>query len=76
MNTRKLASVMRDRRYRDAEVRVFMHPDVLARLRNEDAELLTELEEKYGQELSFRADPSLHYEEFRIVDRVTGTELR
>ena len=73
---RKLASVMRDRRYRDAEVRVFMHPDVLARLRNEDAELLTELEEKYGQELSFRADPALHYEEFRIVDRVTGTELR
>ena len=68
--------LMRDRRYRDAEVRVFMHPDVLARLRNEDAELLNELEEKYGQELSFRADPALHYEEFRIVDRVTGTELR
>jgi len=73
---RKLASVMRNRRYRDAEVRVFMHPEVLARLRNEDAELLNELEAKYGQELSFRADPSLHYEEFRVVDRITGSELR
>lgn len=73
---RKLASVMRDRRYRDAAVRVFMHPEVLARLRNEDAELLRELEEKYRHDLSFRADPSLHYEEFRIVDTVTGSELR
>ena len=73
---RKLASVMRDRRYRDAKVRVFMHPEVLARLRNEDAELLCEMEEKYRHDLSFRADPALHYEEFRIVDTVTGVELR
>jgi len=73
---RKLASVMRDRRYRDVAVRVFMHPEVLARLRNEDAELLRELEEKYRHDLSFRADPLLHYEEFRVVDSATGAELR
>ncbi len=73
---RSLASVMRDRRYRDVAVRVFMHPEVLARLRNEDAELLREMEEKYRHDLSFRADPDLHYEEFRIVDSATGSELR
>ena len=73
---RKLASVMRDRRYRDVAVRVFMHPEVLARLRNEDAALLEEMEKKYSHDLSFRADPALHYEEFRVVDSVTGTELR
>ncbi len=73
---RKVASVMRDRRYRDVAVRVFMHPEVLARLRNEDAALLEEMEKKYSHDLSFRADPALHYEEFRVVDSVTGTELR
>ena len=72
---RALASVMRDRRYHDIPVRVFMHPEVLARLRNEDSELLDELEAKYSNSLSFRADPLLHYEEFRIIDTVTGAEL-
>ena len=74
---RRLNSVLRDRKYRDVEsVRVFMHPEVLARLRNEDAVFLRELEEKYKHELSFRADPSLHYEEFRLVDPDTDAELR
>ena len=53
-----------------------MHPDILARLRNEDAQLLRDIEEKYKHDLSFRADPMLHYEEFRIVDPVTGAELK
>ena len=74
---RRLNSVLRDRKYRDVgSVRVFMHPEVLARLRNEDAVFLRELEEKYKHELSFRADPSLHYEEFRLVDPDTDAELR
>ena len=52
---RALASVMRDRRYRDIPVRVFMHPEVLARLRNEDSELLDELEAKYFYPPRFRS---------------------
>jgi len=72
---RALASVMRDRRYRDLPVRVFMHPEVLARLRNEDSALLDELEARYNNVLSFRADPVLHYEEFRIIDVDSGSEL-
>ena len=35
-----------------------------------------EIERKHTNDLSFRADPSLHYEEFRIVDAVTNTELQ
>jgi ribonuclease G len=74
---RRLSSVLRDKRFKDVEaVRVFMHPEVLARLRNEDAEFLRELEDKYKHELSFRADPTLHYEEFRLVDPDTDAELR
>ena len=30
---------------------------------------------KYKNELSFRADPMLHYEEFKLVDTETGVEL-
>ncbi len=73
---RRLESVLKNVRYKGVSVRVFMHPDVLARLRNEDAQLLTDLENKYKHDLSFRADPLLHYEEFRLVDPETGAELR
>ncbi len=72
---RRLNSVLREKRYKDVPVRVIMHPDVLARLRNEDAKLLTDIEEKYDHVLSFRADPLLHYEEFRLVDPDTGADL-
>ena len=73
---RRLNSVLRDRRYKDlSAIRVFMHPEVLARLRNEDSQLLDELERKYKHQLSFRIDPLLHCEEFKLVDPETGVEL-
>ena len=72
---RKLSSIMRDRKYKGVPLRVFMHPEVLARLRNEDAHLLEAMEAKYKNALSFRADPMLHYEEFKLVDSETGVEL-
>lgn len=55
-------------------VRIIMHPTILARLKNEDAGILMELESKYGQNLSFRADPSVHLEEFKLVDPETNVE--
>ncbi len=73
---RKLSSVMRNKKYKGVPLRVFMHPEVLTRLRNEDAQLLSDLESKYKHELSFRADPSLHYEEFILVDPETGAEVK
>ena len=72
---RKLNSIMRDRKYKGVPLRVFMHPEVLARLRNEDAHLLDAMEAKYKNALSFRADPMLHYEEFKLVDTETNVEL-
>ena len=73
---RRLSSVLRDRRYKDVgAIRVFMHPEVLARLRNEDSQLLDELERKYKHELSFRIDPLMHCEEFKLVDQESGIEL-
>ena len=72
---RQLSSIMRDKKYKGVSLRVFMHPEVLARLRNEDAQLLSAMESKYKHELSFRADPMLHYEEFKFIDPATGAEV-
>ena len=73
---RALNAVLKNKSNKNIPVRLFMHPDVLARLRNSDAKLLDEIEKRYTNDLSFRADPTLHCEEFRIVDAITGTELK
>ena len=66
------------RRHRDTvhEFKVTVHPEVLARLRTEDEELLIELERKYEGRLSFKADATYHHERFVIADSNTGTELK
>ncbi len=73
---RRLNQVLRaNLRDRSLQVRVIVHPEVMARLKNLDANLLNELEGQYGKDLSFRADPSLHHEEFKLIDLETNTEL-
>ena len=52
-----------------------MHPSILERLRNEDEKLLIELEKRYFGKLSFRADPALHAELFKIVNVTTNEEV-
>ena len=60
---------------KELKIRVIMNPSVLARLKNEDAVFLRELEEKYGKDLSFRGEPGVHIEEFRIIDAKTDKDL-
>jgi ribonuclease G len=60
---------------RTVQLRVTVHPTILERLKNEDAALLADLEAQFGGELSFRGDPALHMEEFRITNVETGGEL-
>lgn len=72
---RRLKEVLkRKRREKGLSIRVIMHPSVLARLKNEDSALLKELEAEYGKDLSFRADTSIHMEDFKLVDPETGVE--
>ncbi len=78
---RRLISVIRHYRARDGVdqeicLRVLLHPTNLERLRNEDEDLLLEIEKSYGAKLSFRADPIYHVENFKIVDAETGQEQR
>ncbi|NOY75891.1 MAG: Rne/Rng family ribonuclease [Kiritimatiellaeota bacterium] len=73
---RRLKEILaRHQRHRDLALRVFVHPSILARLKNEDNALITELENQYGHMLSFRADPALHHSKFRIIDPDTDTEF-
>jgi ribonuclease G len=66
------------RKYQDSvhEIRVILNPDVLKRLKEEDEELLVELERRYAGRLMFRGDPTFHHEKFIVTDANTGAELK
>ncbi|CAN5598290.1 ribonuclease G [soil metagenome] len=72
---RALNAVMR--KYQDTihDIRVILNPEVLKRLKEEDEELLVELERRYAGRLMFRADPTFHHEKFVLTDANTGAEL-
>jgi ribonuclease G len=73
---RTLNTVMR--KYQDSvhDFRVILNPDVLKRLKEEDEELLIDLERRYAGRLVFRGDPAFHQEKFVITDANTGAELK
>jgi ribonuclease G len=73
---RALNTVMR--KYQDTihDIRVILNPDVLKRLKEEDEELLVELERRYAGRLMFRGDPTFHHERFIVTDANTGSELK
>jgi len=71
---RRLQHILRGRRKPD-HVRVMVHPSILERLRNEDADVLMGMEKEFGGELSFRGDAALHMEEFKLFDQNGGAEL-
>ena len=78
---RRLISVIRHLRARDGvdeeiNLRILLHPSNLERLRNEDEDLLLEIEQSYGVKLAFRADPIYHVENFKIIDVKTNQEQR
>ena len=56
-------------------LRIVVHPTILDRLRTEDEKHLIEMEKRYFGKLSFRADPALHAEQFKIVNVANNEEL-
>jgi ribonuclease G len=56
-------------------VRVLLNADVLNRLKEEDEEILIDLERKFQGRLSFRVAPKFHFEEFKLVNALTEEEL-
>jgi len=74
---RKLTEILkrRSRDESDFQLRIVVNPVVLGRLRKEDEKHLIELEKRYFGKLSFRAEPALHAEEFKIMNVATNEEL-
>ncbi len=74
---RKLSEILkkRPRDESDFQLRIVVHPSVLDRLRNEDEKHLIEMEKRYFGKLSFRADPALHAELFKIINVANNEEL-
>ncbi len=77
---RRLSSIVRRLTTKGGQdeyaLRVLVHPSILERLRNEDAELLVRMERDFGVKLAFRADLSYHVENFKIINAITGEEYR
>lgn len=71
---RRLRELLR-RNKGNSQIRVTVHPAVLARLKNEDAQILRTMEDEFGGDLSFRADANIHQEEFHLIDTQTGKEI-
>lgn len=74
---RKLSEILkkRSRDESDFQLRIIVHPSILERLRTEDEKHLIEMEKRYFGKLSFRADPALHAEQFKIVNVTTNEEM-
>jgi ribonuclease G len=74
---RKLSEILkkRPRDESDFQLRIVVHPSVLERLRTEDEKLLIEMEKRYFGKLSFRADPALHAEAFKIHNVANNEEM-
>lgn len=74
---RKLQEILkrRTRDENDFQLRIVVHPTVLERLRTEDEKHLIEMEKRYFGKLSFRADPGMHAEQFKIQNVATNEEL-
>ena len=74
---RKLNEILkkRTRDESDFQLRIVVHPTILERLRTEDEKHLIEMEKRYFGKLSFRADPALHAEQFKIVNVANNEEL-
>jgi ribonuclease G len=74
---RKLSEILkkRSRDESDFQLRIVVHPSVLERLRTEDEKLLIEMEKRYFGKLSFRGDPALHAEQFKIYNAASNEEL-
>ncbi len=57
------------------ELLILLHPVSLERLRNDDEQVLVDMQNKYNVKLSFRSDANFHCENYKVVDAKTEKEL-
>jgi ribonuclease G len=74
---RKLQEILkkRTRDESDFQLRIVVNSTVLERLRTQDEKHLIEMEKRYFGKLSFRADPAMHAEQFKIQNVTNNEDL-
>jgi ribonuclease G len=74
---RKLVELLRKRPRdeSDFQLRIVVHPTVYERMRREDEKFIIGIEKKFFGRISFRPDPGIHAEHFKIINAVTNDEL-
>ncbi len=71
---RRLQEVLR--RFKgNMQIQVTVHPTVLERIKHEDADLIKGMEQEFHCEFAFRSDATLHMEEFKVRDLISGDEM-
>jgi ribonuclease G len=73
---RMLNTVMRKYQESVHDFLIILNPDVLKRLKEEDEEILVDLQRRYAARLALRGDPAYHHEKFLVTDANTGAELK
>ncbi|MFM1768094.1 MAG: hypothetical protein RJA22_623 [Verrucomicrobiota bacterium] len=74
---RKLAEILKKRPRDDSDfqVRIVVHPSVLQRLRTEDEKHFIEMEKRYFGRITYRSDPGLHAEQFKLQNVSNNEDL-
>ena len=74
---RRLAEILkrRSRDESDFQLRIVVHPSVYDRFRKEDEKIIIEMEKKFFGKISFRSEPAMHAEQFKIINATTNEEL-
>ena len=77
---RKITSVVRrmreDNIEKEANLKIFLHPSTLRRLRGPDSKLIDRMERNYGLKLTFEAAETYHMENFKLIDESSNNEIR
>lgn len=68
---RQVAAIMRKSQYAPGatELQILVAPSVMDRLRNEDEQMLVEMQRRYGGHLTFKSEVARHPESFAILNR-------
>jgi ribonuclease G len=75
---RKLVEILKRKRPRDEsdfQLRIVVHPTVYERMRRDDEKFIIELEKKFFGKISFRPDPGMHAEHFKIINAISNDEV-
>ncbi|MEG1552048.1 MAG: Rne/Rng family ribonuclease [Kiritimatiellia bacterium] len=68
---RQVAAIMRKEQSvpGETELQVLVSPSVMDRLRNEDEQMLVEMQHRYASKLTFKSEVARHPESFAILDK-------